>query len=927
MEQEHVGALLKRYRIAAGLTQEALAERAGLSAQAVSALERGFRQAPHRDTVRLLVQALGLTSADAAAFEAAARQRSAAQAVAVDAAPAPAGDASLPVPLTLLVGREHAEAAVAHLLQRPDVRLLTLTGPGGVGKTRLAMQVVAGLADTFPAGVLIVALAAVRDPAVVASTIAQAVGVKEIAGQTVEATLVAALRDKRALLLLDNFEQVARAAPLVTNLVRACPHLVVLVTSRAALRVQGEQEYAVPPLALPDPDQVRTPEDAARASAVALFVQRAQAVRPDFALTPAETPAVVALCIRLDGLPLAIELAAARIKLFPPRALLTRLEDRLPVLSGGARDLPARQRSMRDTIAWSYDLLDAPEQALLRALAVFAGGATIAAVEDLCTESAAGLDIVDVLAALVDKSLVRAVSGAEGEARVGLLDTIRVYASERLAARGEAAAARRRHAAYYLALAERAAPELVGRAQGVWLATLEREHANLRAALHWARERGETERGLRLAGALWRFWVAHGHLSEGRRWLEDLLASVGGSAPPCAPAVRATALYGASLLAYVQGDYDRTDALAEESLTLYRGLGDRRGEADTLHSQALAAREQNDRPRAVALYEQSLALRRALGDQRGIGVSLNNLGTIAHDQGDFTHAAALFAESVALHRAMGDTWTLAVALSNLGDVATKRGAYDHARALLEESLALRRALGDRRGIAQSLGYLGGVAGDRGEFARATALYEESLALHQDLGDRRGIADAQHNLGEVALSQGDDARAQPLLEESLAYWREQGHASFIATVMHNLARVAAGQGDAARARALYRESLLRHQGAGNKLGIVACLEGLAALDAPTHPHRAAQLLGAAALVREAMGRPVPPVDRGAYERLVASLEVALGHDACAAAWASGRALSLEQAIASVVQESRDHASGRSLVGERRPHGVRSSADAR
>jgi len=598
---------------------------------------------------------------------------------------------------------------------------------------------------------------------------------------------------------------------------------------------------------------------------------------------------------------LAIELAAARIKLFSSRALLTRLEDRLPVLSGGAHDRPARQRTMRDTIAWSYDLLDEPEQALFRRLAVFAGGSTIAAVEDLCAKSDPGVDIVDELAALVDKSLVRADSGAEGGARVGLLETIRAYASERLEESGEAAAAARRHATYYLRLAEQAAPELVGRDQARWLTTLEQEHANLRAALHWARESGETEIGLRVVGALWRFWVAHGHLSEGRRWLEELLAHADGSMPAVAPAIRAKALYGASLLAYVQGDYGRTAPLAEESLTLYQGLGDRRGEADALHSLALVAHEQGDRPRAVALSEQSLTLRRALGDQRGIGVSLNNLGSIAHDQCDFARAAALFEESVALHRAMGDTWTLAIALSNLGDVATKRGAYPTARLLLEESLALRRALGDTHGIAQSLSYLGSVASDQGELARATALYEESLALHQDLGDRRGIATAQNNLGEVALSQGDDKRARPLMEESLAFWREQGHTWFIASVLHNLARVAAGRDDDALARALYSKSLLQHQGTGNKLGIVACLEGLATLDGPHHPHRAARFLGAAALVREVMGCPVPPVARGAYERLVASIGMALGQDAVAAAWASGRALSLEQAIASAVQD--------------------------
>lgn len=687
--------------------------------------------------------------------------------------------ADLPAQATSFIGREREVEVARRRLLQPDVRLLTLTGPGGTGKTRLALRIAAGLRGNFTDGVSFVGLASIDDPDLVLPAMAQALGLQEGGSAPLRESVPRYLREKVLLLLLDNFEHVLPAAPLVADLLTACPALKVLVTSRTPLRVYGEHAAPVLPLGLPDLARLPPPEQLAGYEAVGLFVARAQAARPDFALSAQNAPAVAALCHRLDGLPLAIELAAARSRLMTPRALLARLEGAyghtpLQVLVGGERDRPARQQTLRGAIAWSYDLLDQGEQALFRRLAVFAGGCTLPAVEAVCAVAGepgdpfAGCDPLEPLAALIDHSLLRLAGQPDPQAgtqepRFGMLQTIREYALERLEAAGETEALRRQHAAYYLALAEEAAPRLNGAQQADWLARLEQEHDNLRVALQWARESGEVECGLQLAGRLGRFWWMRGHLSEGRRWLEELLALAGSDRQ----ASTAQALIWAATLATEQGDFGRAVALAERSLALCQDLGDGAGLALSLNVLGTVAQYQGAYDRATALYERGLALCRDVTDKAGSALLLNNLAVVVSTQGNDERAAALWEESLTLGRELGDSWGIATALASLGDVARDRGDDRRAAALHQESLALRRELGDRWGIADSLASLACVTHAQGEYARAAALYGESLALYHDVGDTWGRTVCLEGLAKVAGAQGQEERAARLLGAAAA----------------------------------------------------------------------------------------------------------------------------------------------------------------
>jgi predicted ATPase len=647
---------------------------------------------------------------------------------------------NLPVQRTGFVGREKEVVAAKELLLRQDVRLVTVTGPGGIGKTRLAVEVAGGLIEMFPGGIHFVPLSPLSDPGLIASVIVQTLGIREAGGQSPLEILKKNLQDSwRApmLFLLDNFEHLVQAAPIVAELLAMSPHLKILVTSRAALHVYGEHEFPVPPLALPDSRSMPSVDVLSQYPAVALFVQRAVAAKPDFELNRENAPAVTEICARLDGLPLAIELAAARVKVLSPSSLLTRLASRLQLLTGGARDLPQRQQTLRAAMDWSYDLLNAAEQKLFRRLSVFVGGCNLEGVEAVCdTKGDLNLDLLDGMASMVDKSLAQQVEQAKGESRFVMLETIREYALEKLKASGEEPLTKRAHAAYCLILAEEEASEPSG-AQGTeWIGRFALEHDNFRAGLEWLTENGDAEWGLRLGTALFRFWEIREYLAEGRDRLGRLLKLAGAAAPTKA---RTRALFAAGVLAGEQGDYASAETLISESQNIARQLGDNTGVAVSLNALAVFARDRGSIAKARALFEETLALWRELGDLKAVARALSNLANVVKLQGDYDRARALYAECLSIFRGLGDRTGTAWSLNYQGDVARDQGDSAAARALYEQGLAIFRELGDRWGIAGTLADLGSLAREQGNYPSAHSLYRESIKLFQELEHKRGIA--------------------------------------------------------------------------------------------------------------------------------------------------------------------------------------------
>ena len=657
---------------------------------------------------------------------------------------------NLPVPRTAFIGREHEGAALRQLLGRDDVRLVTLTGPGGIGKTRLALQVAGEIGDQFPSGVCFVSLSVVGEPGLIASTIAQAVGVRETGNQSAQEGLKDYLGglDQPMLLLLDNFEHLVSAAPAISELLSAGPMLKIVVTSQSPLHVYGEHEFPLPPLALPDPKSLLPLDALSRLPAIALFVERACAVKHDFVLSNENASAVAAVCARLDGLPLAIELAAARIKLLSPSAMLMRLESCLNLLTGGARDLPVRQRTLRGTVDWSYGLLNPAEQTLFRRLSVFSGGCTLEAVEAVCdTAGDLGLDVLDGVASMVDKSLTQQVEEAAGETRFVMLSTIREYALERLAASDDVAATRRSHAAYYLVLAEEGALEAAAHPE--WLDRFEVEHDNFRAALEYLIKTGDADWGLRLGTALFHFWETREYLTEGRSRIARLLALEEAAARP---KLRSRLLFSAAVLAGEQGDYTSAQRLFDESLETCLELNDKRGVAVALNALAVNARDRGEIATASLLFERCVAIWRDEGDPADVARALSNLANVTKLQGEAARAASLYDECLAIFRKVDDVAGIAWTLNYQGDVAREGNDLTAARSFYEQSLAAFSLSRDGWGIASALSDLAGLSWDQGDNDEARRLYGESIQMFQNLGHKRGIARVLECLAANAAAQ-------------------------------------------------------------------------------------------------------------------------------------------------------------------------------
>ena len=763
---------------------------------------------------------------------------------------------NLPVQMTSFIGREREMAKVKDLLC--TTRLLTLTGAGGSGKTRLAIRIATDLVDAFKDGVWWVELEALADEALVPQAIAKVLGVAEVPNQSWVETIVYFLQSKQNLLVLDNCEHlIAACAQLTDQLLGACPNLKILATSREAFGLTGESAWHVSTLSVPELKDETRPDLLMQYEAIRLFVERAIAVKSDFALTKHNALSVIQICRRLDGIPLAIELAAARVRVLTVAQIASRLDDRFTLLTSGSRTALPRQQTLRATIDWSYDLLTDKERMLFRRLAVFVGGWTLEAAEAVCSgDGIEANEVLDLLTQLVKKSLV-IMQEQEGEARYHMLETIRQYAREKLMMASENELIQARHLAFFTQLALTAEPALEETNQVPWLNRLEIEHDNLRAALSWAWEHDDSDGVFRLGNALGHFWFVHSHWSEGWRWLQQALeiSRRAGKQSPQSSALHRRALTRAAALLLRLEDYGMVQVLAEESLALSREMGDKRGMASALERLGIVAYTQGDYAAAWAFHQEDLKLRRESGSKYTT-IPLNNLGSVAHAQGDDVTARKLIQESLALSRERGHKWGMASSLERLGLVASAQGDYVTALSSYEEGLALRRELGDKWGMSNSLIGLGHVAHAQGDYATARASYQESLRLCRACGLKRGMAISLANLGHLSLI----------------------------------------EGDLTAARVQYFESLMLIHDSGNKQTIAACLVGCANFALATgQAERATKICGVVAALLQAMKACLVSSEREIHEHVVTALRAQLDAAAFSKAWAEGQAMTMEQAI--------------------------------
>jgi predicted ATPase/DNA-binding CsgD family transcriptional regulator/DNA-binding XRE family transcriptional regulator len=883
---------IRTRRLRLGLTQAELAAWLGVTANTVARWERGEIRPAHPARVARRLARIGRTNGTSQP-SGAHKQRS------PDRTAENSRRHNLPAELSSFIGRQQETTELMDLLGTN--RLITLMGAGGVGKTRLALRVAAEVERTYLDGAWIVELASVSDPALVVGTVALVLGVREQPAQALVVTLAEALRNKHLLLVLDNCEHLVSAiADLAGQLLRTCPRLWILATSRVALGCNGEVTWRAPSLSLPtyEPGTSLSLADVERSEAVQLFVERAKHAAPRFALSERNVVTVARICDRLDGIPLALELAAARIKVLDAAHLLERLDDRFQILTGGPRGAPPRQQTLLATVEWSYKLLEPAERTLFKRLSVFAGGFTPGAAEEVCGfPPLAHSEVLDLLARLVDKSLVIPETTADGTARLRLLETLRQFATELLAG-SELAEVGVRHAVYFTSLAEQAEPHLWGRQQGDWLARLDLELDNLRAALQWSIDRASSDTGLRLAAALHQFWDGRGRLTEGKAWLNQLPLH-----DPAAPAKpRLLALRAAAYLTRAQGNFDEARSLGEDRQALAEAIGDREGAAWALHHLGVIAQISGDTGRARDLYSECLARFEQIGIPEGIGWSLENLGMLAYTQGELDDARKFFHDALAVFEQFGPPEGAAVALSGLGRVDLERGDLSEAQARFEGSLAAFQSLGHLPRVGAAITRLADLARWRGDYAASVKSYEKGVAILRNGGYHIYLVEALLGLGQSRLALGDVGGARAALEESLEGARRGEARQVEAGTLSALGNLAWALGQHRRALDLQRESLVLSRDMGNRLGIAESLVALAKHAAMSgQPGRATRLFAAAASLRERAGVATPVTERRVSERLTADLRRTLGAASFSAAWAAGTHLSLEQAVAEALAD--------------------------